>query len=244
MEALVQDRGDVDVEEVCAARQIPAAFRVELEGACRARGLDLRVGSVRDVQEISAAPKHDQGVVARVRLGRVSAVESFVEGHKGVQARRPAALIALDGITNSQNIGMIVRSAVASGLTGIVWPMIGTPWINGLVIKSSASALYRCNVLRCETLVEGLHCLAAAGFELVGLARPGGENLFDYAVPHRVVFIAGGETQGLSPEVEALLDRRLEIPVAEGVDSLNVAVAASLACYKATGILDGTTSLD
>lgn len=240
LEALGQDKSNVEVDEVWGVKDLPSSFRKELGQACRVAGVDLQLGHPRDVQEISQAPKHDQGVVARVRLGRLHDIETFLESRKGRGARSPAALIALDGITNSQNIGMIVRTAVASGMSGIVWPMVGTPWVNGLVIKSSASALYRCNLLRCETLVEGLHWLSAAGFEIVGLARPQAENLFDYVVPHRVVFVAGSEAHGLSPEVEGLLDRRLEIPVDRGVDSLNVAVAVSLACYKASGILDGS----
>jgi 23S rRNA (guanosine2251-2'-O)-methyltransferase len=238
LEALAQIEEDVEVDEVWAARELAPTFRKEIERACRERGLDLRLVRAREVQEISGAPKHDQGVVARVRLGRLRDLQAFVEGRKGKAARRPAALIALDGITNSQNIGMIIRTAVASGISGIVWPMIGTPWVNGLVLKSSASALYRCDVLRCETLVEGLHCLRGAGFEIAGLARPGAENLFEYEVPHRVVFVAGSERDGLSREVEELLDRRLEIPIAGGVESLNVAVAVSFACYKAARMLD------
>jgi 23S rRNA (guanosine2251-2'-O)-methyltransferase len=134
---------------------------------------------------------------------------------------------------------MVVRTLVGCGLDGMLWPLIGSPWVNGLVIKASASAVYRCNVLRCETLALGLSTIKGAGFEIVGLSHPAESNLFDYEVPHRVVFVAGSETKGLSPEVTEMLDRQLEVPLAGPIESLNVAVAASLACYKAAGLVSG-----
>ena len=241
LEALGQReaKAGLEVEEVRIARDAPAAFRKQLAEKVRGLGVPLAVGSRRDVSALSAEPRHDQGVAARVRLNRLTGVDTFIAGHKGRSARRPVRLLALDGVTNSQNIGMIVRSCVAAGLDGMLWPLAGSPWVNGLVIKSSASALYSCDLLCCDTLAEGLHLLASAGYELVGLSGGEGENLFDYSVPHRAVFVLGGETRGLSDEVEGLIDRRLRIPMDPRVESLNVAVAASMVCFKATGRIRG-----
>ncbi len=238
-EALAQAQGDVEVCEVWAAKSVAAAFRGELSQACRQRGVELRIGSAAEVHAFSGEPRHDQGVAAQIRLGRLIETDSFVEAQKGAAARHPVRIIALDGVTNSQNIGMVVRTLVGCGLDGMLWPLIGSPWINGLVIKASASALYRCNILRCETLALGLSTLKGAGFEIVGLTHPARSNLFDYEVSHRVVFVVGSETKGLSPEVAEMLDRRLEIPLVGPIESLNVAVAASLACYKAAGLVSG-----
>lgn len=241
-EALAQAPADLAVEQVWISRSAPAALRAELEPACRARGLDLRVVSDAEVHALSRQPRHDQGVAAAVCLGRVCEVEAFLERRTGRDARDPVRLLALDGITNAQNVGMVVRSVVGCGLDGLLWPRIGSPWIDGLVIKASASAIYRCNVLRCDLLVAGLLTLQGAGFRVVGLVHPGEGDLFDYAVPHRAVFVAGSETRGLSREVSALCDARLGIPLPGPVESLNVAVAASLACYKAAGLVCGSST--
>ncbi len=238
-EALAQQPSDLEIEQVWLSKSTPARLRKELEQACRARGVDLRMGSDAQVHAFSGQPRHDQGVAAGVRLGRVTEVEAFVEGATGRGARKPLRLLALDGITNAQNVGMVVRSVVGCGLEGLVWPRIGSPWISGLVIKASASAVYRCNVLRCDRLVEGLLTLQGAGFAVVGLAHPGDGDLLDYRVPHRAVFVAGSETTGLSSEVRDLCDVRLGIALPGPVESLNVAVAASLACYKAAGLICG-----
>ncbi len=238
-EALDQDARDLEVCEVWVAKSVPAPFRADLLAACRKSGIDLRVGTPAQVRALSGEPRHDQGVAARIRLGRVIDVTTYLEAQKGKAARQPKRLIALDGVTNSQNIGLVVRTLVACGLGGILWPKIGSPWVNGLAIKASASALYRCNILCCETLAEGLMELKVAGFEVAGLTHPEGSNLFEHELPHRSVLVAGSETKGLSREVTEMLDRRLSIPLQGPVESLNVAVAVSLACYKAAGTISG-----
>ncbi len=235
-EALAQAPDDLEVLEVKVAKSTPGAFRSELEAACRGRGLMLRSVPAGEVHALSESPRHDQGVAARVALARVIDVEAYLERRKGSAARDPIRLFALDGVTNAQNVGMVVRSVVACGLDGVLWPRAGMPWVQGLIVKASASAVYRCNIVRCETLIEGLDALRGAGFELVGLAHPAERSLFDYDPAHRSIFIAGSETKGLSQEVRSRCDATLEIPLPGPVESLNVAVAASLACVHAAGL--------
>jgi 23S rRNA (guanosine2251-2'-O)-methyltransferase len=236
-EALGQRPDDLAVLEVQVAKSTASSFRIDLERACRERGVEMRSVAMSEVNALSEAPRHDQGVVARVALSRVVEVETFLEQHTGRRARKPLRLLALDGVTNAQNVGMVVRTVVACGLDGMLWPRTGMPWVQGLVVKASASAVYRCNVLRCETLVEGLHALQGAGFEVLGLAHPGEARLFDHAPAHRAIFVAGSETHGLSGAVRELSDATLEVPLVGPVESLNVAVAASLACFHAANLL-------
>ncbi len=229
----------VEPEAVVVAGEVAGDFRRELARACRARGIEARVADFAEVGRLSGDARHDQGVVARIRLKNVGEVEDFVESLTGPSAAKPARVLALDGITNPQNIGMILRCAAGAGLDAILWPSAGCPWINGLILKASAATALRFPILRCHTLAEGLYELAGAGFRLVGLCAgsEGGQrrSLFDFVTPHRAVFLLGSEATGLSPEIDALLDERVTIPMAAGVESLNVAVAAGLVCFHAMG---------
>ncbi len=65
--------------------------------------------------------RHDQGVAARIRLRRISELDSFLDEAKGARVREPVRLLALDSVTNPQNIGMIVRSVVATGFDGLLY---------------------------------------------------------------------------------------------------------------------------
>lgn len=229
-EALGAGDGAV-VESLHLSRRLPAAVRSELSSLARAAGASVEVVRAEAISALTGEPRHDQGVAARVRLRRLMEVEGFVATTRGRGARTATRVLALDGVTNSQNVGMIVRSAVAAGMDALLWPTTGSPWINGLVVKASAATVLRCPVVRCADLVQGLVALHGAGFSLIGLAGEGEAALSDHVPPHRAVYVVGSETKGLSEGVRALLDTRIRIPMQGGVESLNVAVAASLVCF-------------
>lgn len=232
IEALMEE--SVEVIAVAASRQIPKGFKEELFEACGARGVEPQGKSIAEINELSGDARQDQGVAARIRLGNVTDIDEFVGHVRTLPAKASMRLMALDGVTNPQNVGMIVRSAVASGMDAMLWPTQGSPWVSGLIIKASAASVYRCQIVRTPTLSDGLTALHAAGLRLCGLAMEGGKDLF-VTKPHaRAVYVVGHETEGISNEVDALLEERVTIPMQGGIESLNAAVAASVMCFWAT----------
>lgn len=214
----------VEVSVVRVARGAQNAARAEVEDACRSRGIACEIVSAGRVREISRDARHDQGVAARVVLRRVSDVSSL-------DSAAPARWLALDGITNAQNAGMIARSALAAGMSGILWPRTGTPWLNGLVVKASAASVLECPIARCDALADALESLRARGFRTLGLCADGETNLFESAAPELAVYVVGSESEGLSRPVLGALDERVRIPIDARVESLNAAIAASLVCF-------------
>lgn len=223
----------VETLRVRCDERAPASFLKELKQACRERSVEPEFTPIGAVSEVSGAPRHDQGVAAKIRLTNIAEPEVFAQGLTGKRAAQPTRLIALDAVTNPQNIGMIVRSAVASGMSGILWPTVGSPWIDGLTIKSSASAIYRATVIRCGLLQDGLWTLKKFGFRVVGLAGESGAPLAGHTPPHRAAYVVGSETAGITPSVAEAVDEFVSIPMRNGVESLNVAVAAALVCFAA-----------
>ncbi|HEB89011.1 MAG TPA: RNA methyltransferase [Deltaproteobacteria bacterium] len=227
----------VEVLEVKLAKERSTADRRAFREAARRADISVEEVSRGELSRWTGASRHDQGVAARVRLLRVGEVESFVAARKGRAARVPSRLIALDGVTNSQNVGMVVRSVVGAGLDGLLWPLVGQPWVNGLVVRAAAGALFECPIVTCDSLASGLGALQAAGYVCCGLEAGAGRSVFECDVPHRSVFVLGSETTGLSEDVRSLLDDRVSIPMAGPLESLNVAVAAGLVCFRAAGLL-------
>lgn len=226
-----------EVDRVYVANGIAADARRTLQRAADAEGVALERCTRPELSRITQAERHDQGIAARVRLLRVIDVDAFVDAGRGRGARRPVRVLGLDGVTNSQNVGMVVRSVVGAGLDGLLWPVVGQPWVNGLVVRAAAGALFECPIVRCETLVEGLAALQAAGFTVFGLDGRAKDSLFDGTSPHRAAWVLGSESAGLSESVRAMLDRPIAIPMAGRLESLNVAVAAGLVCFHAAGLL-------
>jgi 23S rRNA (guanosine2251-2'-O)-methyltransferase len=235
----------VEVLEAAIAKSRTAEDRRGFARLAESRGVSAQELSREAMSRLTGAPRHDQGVAARVRLLRVAELSAFIEGLKGRAARRPTRLLGLDGVTNSQNVGMIVRSVAGSGLDGLLWPLEGQPWVNGLVVRAAAGSIFECPIVICDTLSTGLAELHAAGFASFGLEAGAGVSLFERAPPHRAIFVLGSESHGLSPGVKSQLDALVSIPMAGRLESLNVAVAAGLVCFHAAGgLVPGSGRLD
>jgi len=189
-----------------------------------ARGIPVHYHSKAALSRISKNAKQDQGV----------AVDIIAPTYRGAERLRelPAGrLLALDGIHNPQNLGMIVRSAAAGSIDGILLPKSGSAKLSPLVMKASAGTLFKLPIYYCETLPELLAELKAAGWTLFALSSHASETIHRLSVPARSVFVLGNESEGVSGAVAALCDRGVAIPMRRGVESLNVAVTAALLAF-------------
>jgi 23S rRNA (guanosine2251-2'-O)-methyltransferase len=200
--------------------------------AARARGVPVQRASAHRVKVLAGNGRHDQGVLADVVAPRMQPVDDFVArlDARGL-GTDPAAVLVLDRVTNPANVGMVLRSATAAGLDGVLLPRRGVPAIDPLVVKASAGVAFRAPVLRAATAEEGCAVLRVAGFGVFGLDA-GGVSLLDAELPPRVALVLGNETDGLSPAVRQTCDRMLAIPMHGGVESLNVASAAAVAAFE------------
>jgi 23S rRNA (guanosine2251-2'-O)-methyltransferase len=126
---------------------------------------------------------------------------------------------------------MIVRSAAAAGIDGILWPQRGVAALGPLVIKASAGALFRAPIIHCQQVSEALERCQSLGMAIATLDGASTTSVFDYRADRPTVFVLGSESEGVSANATASADISLAIPMANGVESLNVAVAAGILAY-------------
>jgi 23S rRNA (guanosine2251-2'-O)-methyltransferase len=230
------------VDKVVLAEGVDRGAVRTFTEAARARGLVLQRASAQRVKVLAGNGRQDQGVLADVVAPRMRPLEHFLAD---LSETADARVLVLDGLTNPANVGMILRSATGAGLEGVLLPRRGAPSIDPLVVKASAGVAFQAPVLRSRTAADGLAALAEAGFVLYGLDGPGDGaqrsstrkdaaevSLFDAELPGRVALVVGGETDGLTDAVRAELHGTLTIPLAAGVESLNAACAATVACFE------------
>jgi len=191
------------------------------------RQVDLAWHSRLALSRISKNGKQDQGVALDIRmpsLQQASVLPTLIK-QKNLQ------LLALDQITNPQNVGMILRSAAAGGLDGVIIPRRGCARLDALVIKASAGTFFRTPLFVCEHLPDTLTTLQEAGATLYLMVANARKNLFQQRGKSTAVYVLGNETEGVSREISKLPHSALSIPMANGVESLNVAMAATLIAY-------------
>jgi tRNA G18 (ribose-2'-O)-methylase SpoU len=149
-----------------------------------------------------------------------------------------ARLVAvLEGINDHENLGSLFRNAAALGVDAV---LLGGRCADPLYRRSVRVSMG--HVLRVPFGVlpswpDGLSLLRAAGFRLVGLTPAADAVPLPAAgldAASRVALLLGAEGAGLSPQALAAADQLVAIPMADGVDSLNVATAGAIAFYVAT----------
>jgi 23S rRNA (guanosine2251-2'-O)-methyltransferase len=224
LEALADRRLDVDKVILADNARGPAAR--EIIDAAGARSVRVERASAHRVKVLAGNGKQDQGVLADVVAPRMRRLDDALAGG------RPASVLVLDGITTPANVGMILRTATAAGIEGIVVPRRGVAGIDPLVVKASAGVAFHAPVLRCYTAEEACRALRDAGYPLYALDGGARHSLFAVDLPRRAAFVLGGETAGVSDEVRKHVTGLLSIPMAGGVESLNVASAAAVLCFE------------
>ena len=141
---------------------------------------------------------------------------------------QPALLVALDNITDTRNLGAVIRSVAAFGGHGVLIPERRSASITAVAWRASAGAAARLPVAKATNLNRTLLDWAKSGVQLVGLDAGGDVSLDDYDGTGPTVIVVGSEGKGLSRLVRENCDSILSIPIASEVESLNASVAAGV----------------
>ncbi len=196
-----------------------------IKAAAARRGVEVKTHTKEQLSRISKNARQDQGVAIDIVAPNYHKSDR-IEAVLGDTFR----LLALDGIQNPQNLGMIVRSAAAGKIDGIILPTNNSAKISPLVIKASAGTLFKIPIFHCKTLEGPLEKLAKTS-EIYALSSHAKEDIYSLAAGERVIFVLGNESEGVSRPVERLCNKSLAIPMQRGVESLNVAVTAALLAF-------------
>jgi 23S rRNA (guanosine2251-2'-O)-methyltransferase len=142
-----------------------------------------------------------------------------------------ALVLALDQITDPHNVGAIVRSAAAFGVTAILTTARHSPSATGVLAKAASGGLEHVPFLVVRNLADALLRLGERGFHRIGLDSEGDANLLQIGAPRPLVLVLGAEGRGLRQRTREICDTvaRLDLPGA--IKSLNVSNAAAIALY-------------
>lgn len=226
------------IEALEAGKEIDKVFiRKDLQGDALLKELLDKLRHVRvPVQRVPVerinriTRKNHQGVLAML-----SAVTYHRLDHLVPELYEEGVLpfvVVLDGITDVRNFGAIARTAECCGVNGLVIAERGSVSVGGDAVKTSAGALLSLPVCRERNLVNAVKFLKESGFNVVAVSEKADCNytLGNYDVPTALVM--GAEDTGISPEIMALCDTRVSIPMFGHIGSLNVSVAAGVMMYE------------
>lgn len=215
------------VLELWLAADLPSDLVEELtSGAARRWRCPVHRGSRRDLDRLCHETSH-QGCLARMGPFPYRELAELVS-----KSRRDPALLVLDGIQDSFNLGAMVRSAAAFGIDGLILGTSGQSPITSQAARSSAGAVNRLPIARVESLPLTLRELREQGIRVLGTDPHEGTPLPQCDLRGAFALVLGNEARGVSPEVWECCTDRLRIPLTAQVESLNAAAAAAVVAYE------------
>lgn len=222
LEVLQDD--SVAVAKVLLAKKAKGDIIKQILAICNEKAIEVLRLFPEEVSRISKNPKQDQGIAADIHTPQMDDALDFLEQNSSKKLK----LVALDGITTPANVGMIIRTCTALGIDGIILPRKGCAKLNSLVIKASAGVVFKSVILKTERLTPALKKATQKGFDIYSLSGEKGRNIYTTSFSDKAIFVMGNETLGVSESTEALTTQHLQIPMANAVESLNVACAATV----------------
>jgi 23S rRNA (guanosine2251-2'-O)-methyltransferase len=205
-------RGPRDVRTVWATKGAAGEF----PGA--------RVTSGAHIAQRCGSDAH-QGVCADVEEYRYAAAAALL------QAPDPV-LVALDELTDPQNLGAVCRTAECTGATGVILPERRSAAVTPAVCKASAGAVEHLAIAQVRNLADFLADAKAAGCWTYGAAAGARTGYRDVDWRGGVVLVLGAEGRGLRPRVAAACDDLVALPLRGRIGSLNVSATAAVLMYE------------
>jgi tRNA G18 (ribose-2'-O)-methylase SpoU len=175
-------------------------------------------------EEVTGFHVH-RGALASLERRPLPALDDVLAGARSV--------LVLEDIVDHTNVGAIFRSGAALGFDAVLLaPRCADP-LYRRSIKVAMGAVFSLPWTRLTDWYDALPALSAYGFTTVALTLAPDSQPIEEAVAglDRVALVLGSEGHGLSQRWEQSADRRAIIPMAAGIDSLNVAAASAVACY-------------
>ena len=172
---------------------------------------------------------NDQGVVA---LRSEVAYQDFGNWLDSIDTSTYPAILLMDEIEDPGNLGAILRTAAAAGISAVLVPKHRQAPVNATVYKTSAGTAGRIPIVRVGNLNQAIMKLKDEGFWIGGLDMNGDQELWDLEVDRPLAFVIGNEGSGISQKTLEHCDYNIKIPMSNQVESLNASVSAGLICYE------------
>jgi 23S rRNA (guanosine2251-2'-O)-methyltransferase len=204
-----------------AAPQLEALARFAHDRGAKVERVD------RSTLDRLAKGERHQGVVVEAPPLAIVSLEDLV-----VSEGAPPLVIALDELTDPHNFGAIVRSAVALGASGVVWPEDKSAPLSPAMARASAGAVEHARLCRVTSLPRALTELAEGGLAVIGLDAAAESELSALDLTTPVCLVVGSEGKGLRHATKRACTGLAKLPMRGPIASLNASVAAAIALYE------------
>ncbi len=193
----------------------------------------------KQIKKLLSDEVNHQGVVALSKPFEYSNLDEWIQTLD--MATNPSVLI-LDHLTDVSNVGAIIRTATAAGLSAIIVAELNQAPVTSAVYKTSAGTVGRIPLIQVGNINQTMQKLKDAGFWSVGLAMQDPENSDPYNgstdfwqynfTDAPTAIVVGSEGEGIRYKTREHCDSLIHIPMEHNVESLNASVSVAVVCYE------------
>lgn len=176
-----------------------------------------------------------QGVIAKVSQADLMDFNDFLaKFEKAVQAGEKPRVLVCDTLQDPQNLGAVIRSALASGAIGVLLTRERSAPLGGTAAKASAGAISHIDICQVTNLVKSLAELKKVGAWVFGAIKDADAvSVYESDLDVPACIVVGSEGKGIRPLVRKECDIMISIPMEGNLDSLNISVAAAVILFEA-----------
>ncbi|RDV36602.1 23S rRNA (guanosine(2251)-2'-O)-methyltransferase RlmB [Bradymonadaceae bacterium TMQ3] len=219
-------RAPRSVEELYVVGQLGDPKFEKIAQMAEDRRLSVRTVSAEEMDALCEG--NHQRIAARVGSFPYASLGEVIER---IGDRSPACVLVLEQVQDAGNLGAILRSAAAFDVDAVIVAKDRAAGVSAAVVRASAGMAFHVPVVQVTNIARALRELKEAQFWVVGTLAEGGSALWEQDWSMRAALVMGGEHRGIRPNVAKECDFRVTIPLREGVESLNVSVAAAIGLY-------------
>lgn len=146
--------------------------------------------------------------------------------------KKDCHILILDQVTDPQNIGAIIRSAVAFDTLALVLQDKNSPLESGAMDKAAAGMVEHLPIVRVTNLARTIEQLKGVGFWVIGMDGYAKTTIAEMKKGGKIAVVMGSEGKGMRRLIEESCDVAVKLPISEKTESLNVATAAAITLYE------------
>ena len=172
-----------------------------------------------------------QGVLAKIETWWDEPLDVLVDE----AIKNASGLILCDQVEDPQNLGAILRSGAAFGVSGVIIPPKNNARINGTVVKASSGGVFHLKLCQGLNVYNAIEVIKEAGISLIGLDAHAPKRLYEVRRNAPFCLVLGSESRGIRKNIKREMDELVKIPIKNVMDSLNVSCATCIALYEFLG---------
>lgn len=190
---------------------------------------------ITDLKDLNIIPNKKYILVTKEIISKLSSTQTpqgiIGVAHKKIEKIDNGNILILDNVQDPNNVGTLIRSALAFGINNIILSQDCVDIYNDKVVRGSQGSIFKINYLYCD-LIEKIQELKKDNYVIYGTSLKNGKELNSIIIQNHFALILGNEGQGVREEILDMTDANIYISISKQIDSLNVAVAGSILMYE------------